>query len=55
MRTWPVVVTAAIVLLGLAPAAQAAFPGRNGQIAYLHSSYSSPEDGEGPEPSRPSR
>ena len=37
-----------LVLAAGAPAADAAFPGRNGQIAYVHSAYSSPEDGEGP-------
>ncbi len=47
-RSWPALPAAAIALLALVPAAQAAFPGRNGQIAFVHSSYSSPESGEGP-------
>jgi Tol biopolymer transport system component len=40
-------------LLAVAPAAQAAFPGRNGFIAYVHSSFASEgEEGEGPTTSR---
>jgi hypothetical protein len=54
-RSWPsVAVTAAVLaLLALAPAAQGAFPGRNGAIAYVHySSASEGEEGEGPTTSR---
>jgi Tol biopolymer transport system component len=38
-----------MLLLALAPAAQGSFPGRNGHIAYVHSSHATEgEDGEGP-------
>lgn len=48
-RSWPVVVVAATLLLALASAAQGAFPGRNGYIAYVYSaSGSTGEEGEGP-------
>jgi Tol biopolymer transport system component len=48
-RSWPVVAVAATSLLALAPAAHAAFPGRNGFIAYVHTSHATEgEDGEGP-------
>ncbi len=44
-RTWPAVATAALLAaLVAAPASQAAFPGRNSQIAYVNSSHSGPED-----------
>jgi Tol biopolymer transport system component len=40
---------AATLLLALAPAAHGAFPGRNGYIAYVHTSFASQgEEGEGP-------
>ena len=46
-RYWPLVAVA--LLLALAPAAHAAFPGRNGFIAYVHTSHATEgEDGEGP-------
>jgi len=48
-RSWPVVAVTATLLLALAPAAHAAFPGRNGFIAYVHTSHATEgEDGEGP-------
>jgi Tol biopolymer transport system component len=49
-RSWPsVAVTAALfAFLVLAPTAHGAFPGRNGFIAYVHSSHSSDEEGLGP-------
>jgi dipeptidyl aminopeptidase/acylaminoacyl peptidase len=49
-RFWASVVAVnAILLLALAPAAQGAFPGRNGFIAYVHASHASEgEEGEGP-------
>jgi dipeptidyl aminopeptidase/acylaminoacyl peptidase len=43
------VIAAALGLVGLAPAAHGAFPGRNGFIAYVHNaSGSQGEEGEGP-------
>ena len=43
------VAVAAALLLALAPGAQGAFPGRNGFIAYVHSSSATEgEEGEGP-------
>jgi Tol biopolymer transport system component len=49
-RSWPsVTVTAALfAILVSAPTAHGAFPGRNGFITYVHSSYSSDEEGLGP-------
>ena len=48
MRSWLSVAAVALSLLALAPAAQAAFPGRNGFIAFVQSSSSSEgEEGEG--------
>jgi Tol biopolymer transport system component len=49
-RFWSLVAAvAATSLLALVPAAHAAFPGRNGFIAYVHSSYATEgEEGEGP-------
>jgi hypothetical protein len=47
-RIWSLV-AAATALLALAPSAQAAFPGRNGFIAYVSSSsFSQGDEGEGP-------
>jgi Tol biopolymer transport system component len=47
-RAWPVRTVAVTLLLTLAPAAEAAFPGRNGHIAYVHrASGSTGEEGEG--------
>src|SRR4051812_42320801 len=48
-RFWASVAVNATLLLALAPAAHAAFPGRNGFIAYVHASHASEgEEGEGP-------
>jgi hypothetical protein len=48
-RLWPSVAVGATLLLALAPAAHGAFPGRNGFIAYVHTSHATEgEDGEGP-------
>jgi hypothetical protein len=48
-RSWASVVVAATLSLALAPAAYGAFPGRNGFIGYVHSSYATQgEEGEGP-------
>jgi WD40 repeat protein len=48
-RFWPSVAVSATLLLALAPAAHGSFPGRNGFIAYVHTSYATEgEEGEGP-------
>ena len=48
-RFWASVAVNATLLLAVAPAAHAAFPGRNGFIAYVHTSHASEgEEGEGP-------
>ena len=48
-RFGPLAAVAAAALLALVPAAHGAFPGHNGFIAYVHSSYATEgEDGEGP-------
>src|SRR3954466_2740301 len=49
MRSWLSSAAVALSLLALAPAAHAAFPGRNGFIAFVQGSSSSEgEEGEGP-------
>ena len=49
MCFWASVAVNATLLLAVAPAAHAAFPGHNGFIAYVHTSHSSEgEEGEGP-------
>src|SRR4051794_33860285 len=49
MRSWLASAAVALSLLALAPAAHAAFPGRNGFIAFVQGSSSSEgEEGEGP-------
>ncbi len=48
-RFWASVAVNATLLLAVAPAAHAAFPGHNGFIAYVHTSHASEgEEGEGP-------
>jgi len=48
-RFWPSVAVSATLLLAVAPAAHGSFPGRNGFIAYVHTSHvTEGEDGEGP-------
>jgi Tol biopolymer transport system component len=47
-RFWGSVAVEATLLLALAPAAYGAFPGRNGSIAYVHTSHATEgEEGEG--------
>jgi TolB protein len=43
-RTWPVLAVL-VAALGLVPAAQAAFPGRNGRVAYVATASAAPEFG----------